>query len=368
MSACTGFTPQQAPRVRWAGGALALASSATPRDSGVLRPNTPGVEPSEPPSSARAPVLAARAPPSTVVPVPLSGTVALSQLPLSEGLWPSVALDGWVPPPRPMQLRLGIGVPSGAKPPEKRRLRVPTKGWASEQERERECERVAVEELVRVLPEPAIAHAVGGLRSWMQVGSSDELRDMAIELFSSKPGTEASNIKAVIGVVHLMWAFAAQRGLADAGFTPEASVGLVASIIRGEHVRATQAAVGAQDGHTVGDRTRRTFYYMYDRLRLPVDTGPVKARHPLIEAAAPPPTVRAPKHVCVCAPRRCHCDVIRCAVLDALAGEPRETIGPSDESRGSSRGSATRRRKRPRASHHAAPGGSGAGADWASSL
>ena len=72
--------------------------------------------------------------------------------------------------------------------------------------------------------------------------------------------------------------------------------------------------------------------------------------------------------VCVCAPRRCHCDVIRCAILDALAGEPRETAGPSDESRGSSRGSTARRRKRQRASHHAAPGGSDAGADWASSL
>ena len=72
--------------------------------------------------------------------------------------------------------------------------------------------------------------------------------------------------------------------------------------------------------------------------------------------------------VCVCAPRRCHCDVIRCAMLDALADELRETVGPSVESRGSSGGSATRRRKRPRASHHAAPGGSGAGADWASSL
>ena len=36
---------------------------------------------------------------------------------------------------------------SRPKPPEKRRLRVPTKGWGSEQERERECERVAVEVL-----------------------------------------------------------------------------------------------------------------------------------------------------------------------------------------------------------------------------
>ena len=100
--ACASSTPRQAPRVHWAGGAMASESSDTPRAPCAR------VEPSEPPSSARAPVLAARAPPSTVVPLPSSGTVALSQLPLSEGLRPSVALDSWVPLPRPTQLRLGI--------------------------------------------------------------------------------------------------------------------------------------------------------------------------------------------------------------------------------------------------------------------
>lgn len=230
-----------------------------------------------------------------VLPPPVERrVVALSDVPLSGDLRPSVALDGWVPQPAPTAaslMSLGMGRPRGSKAPDKRRLRVPTTGFANDAAREKACERVAVNELVRVLPECAIAHAVGGMRSWVQVGSAAELRDMAVELFSSKPGTEACNIKSAISNVHLLWEFGQERGLLDACFSPQVSMGLVALLVRREQAR------GAAEHHfTVGDRVRAAFFYMNDRLRLPVDTGMPKARHPIILAAAPPPTMRAPKH------------------------------------------------------------------------
>jgi hypothetical protein len=204
-------------------------------------------------------------------------TVQLAQLPLVAGVRPAQALDALVPA-RSSELDVrgwptGFGVPPGGLKPERRRIRVSQKGHKDEAARQRAAEDAAVEELVRVLPRCAIVVALGGLQSWLQVGDSAEMRSMALQLFRSKPGTEASNIKEVIKVVHLCWDFAERRRLPEAGMAGRGvSCGMIAAIVKAEHERATRELASTGGGGSVGEGCRRAFFYAHDRLGLPFDT------------------------------------------------------------------------------------------------
>jgi hypothetical protein len=215
--------------------------------------------------------------------------------PLQYGQRPADVLDSLVSPGEPS---FGLGRRAEEGAPERRRLRMSASGFKDDAQRAAAYTKMAVAELLRVLPSYALAYSVGGLKSYAQLGRSTELEEMAHDILARRPGTDASNIKGVISTVHLMWDFASGQNppLPAAGFYPEASMGLVAAIVRREHRRATCSGEGSQGGWSVGDKTRGHFYFMHESMHLPVDTGEPKQRHPIIVAAAPQPGARAPQH------------------------------------------------------------------------
>ena len=113
------------------------------------------------------------------------------------------------------------------------RLHLPVAGFSTDARRLQARLSIAVRELIRVLPTCAIAYAVGCAASWLQVGDAAELRKMAVDIFSQKPGTDAVNVVEVIGVVHTLWDHAIE--LPDVCFTPVVSCGLVAFLVRPRH-------------------------------------------------------------------------------------------------------------------------------------
>ena len=167
---------------------------------------------------------------------------------------------------------------------------LPRKSFSSSEQRDEASRQIAINELLPMLPGVAVDKLLHG-------ASTDSLtREEATRAIVAgmlhKAGPAGANVLDVVKTLHFLNGYAASRQKWFPTFTLwPMSAAVAATIIQGEHSRATLAGRGSTGGQTCGDRLRRTLTFMSSHLGFPIstDAGMVAAAAPSQREVRRPP-------------------------------------------------------------------------------
>jgi hypothetical protein len=155
----------------------------------------------------------------------------------------------------------------------------PVGGFPSAAARDRCWLDGAVEDALRWLPEASLRELAGGSRSAAQVPPAERAFHVRAAL------REVSDVRGFVlrDMAKLMAYFAAYAEARGWQSMPsQVSAGLAASMIAGEHARATLDGRGSRGGATVGDGFRKLLVVAANRFAVPIEYD-----HPMVWGAAP---------------------------------------------------------------------------------
>jgi hypothetical protein len=179
-------------------------------------------------------------------------------------------------------------------------FRIPNaRNSPSDDARQSAFAKAAVVQLQPLLPRIARENVVGGPSSALQLSEADRRRQIRLALLAN-PGTHGSTLLDASKTLLFIFinGYARARGWTETDTWP-ISAAVAASLVEGEHERATTAKRGSQSGGIVGHKMRTSLKSLNDHFGCPIDlSGPLVTRAaPASLPGAPSPAEKLPVHV-----------------------------------------------------------------------